>query len=323
MNAIQTDELRKSYGDIDAVAGLTLEVERGEIYGFLGPNGAGKSTTIGILATLISPDSGRALVDSIDIRRNPQEAKRRIAVLFQESTLDRDLNVSDNLVLYARLQGLRKRDAVRAMQAGLELVGLSDKVDSPVSALSGGMRRRVELARALITQPAVLFLDEPTTGLDVQTRALVWDYLRRTADEFGITVFLTTHQLSEADHCHRIMIIDNGSTIAEGTPDELRAGLGGDILRFATTDNERVVRGITDVLGRNAVIRNGYIEVAGPSVAELLPRVLQLGDVTTTHIEVKRPSLDDVFLHYTGTRIRDEQDIGSLEKVVIDGHNST
>ncbi|WP_238014370.1 ATP-binding cassette domain-containing protein [Dactylosporangium sp. AC04546] len=229
--AVHTDGLRKQYGPATAVEALDLCVEAGEIYGFLGPNGAGKSTTIGMLCTLLRPTAGEALVAGHDVRRAPDAVRRSIGLVFQESTLDGDLTAEENLRFQAELFGVPRRRARPAISAALELVDLADRRGTPVRAFSGGMRRRLEIVRGLLHTPRVLFLDEPTTGLDPQTRAAIWAYLHRIRDEHGVTVFLTTHHLEEAEHCDRVGIIDRGELLVEGPPAVLK-----DELAAATLD---------------------------------------------------------------------------------------
>jgi ABC-2 type transport system ATP-binding protein len=224
--AVLAEGLRKAYGPATAVAGLDLTVPAGQVFGFLGPNGAGKSTTIAMLCTLLRPDAGRAAVGGHDVLRHPDQVRRAIGLVFQETTLDQDLTAEENLRFQADLYGVPRARARAAIDDLLAMVGLTERHRTPVRALSGGMRRRLEIVRALLHAPRVLFLDEPTTGLDPQSRAVVWEHLHRLRREQDITVFLTTHHLAEAEHCDRIAIMDHGRLVAEGTPEDLKAAVG-------------------------------------------------------------------------------------------------
>ena len=228
---IETVHLSKRFGKIEAVREVNLHIERGEIFGLLGPNGAGKTTTIGMLCTIVRPTSGRGAIAGYDILRHPSQVRRRVGIVFQDPTLDTILTGRENLELHARLYGIASSERARLIEEMLDLVDLASRADDLTRTYSGGMRRRLELARGLLHRPAVLFLDEPTLGLDPQTRARTWDYIRKMAQKESTTVVLTTHYMEEAESmCDRIGIIDHGRIIALDTPNRLIDSLGGDIV---------------------------------------------------------------------------------------------
>jgi ABC-2 type transport system ATP-binding protein len=305
MTAIRAERLYAYYGTTAAVNGLDLTVPTGSVYGFLGPNGAGKTTTISMLTTLLRPTAGRAEVAGFDVAARPAEVRRRIGIVFQESTLDLDLTATENLRFQADLCGLPRRAAREAIAALLDLMDLSERGRVPVRQFSSGLRRRLEIARGLLAEPRVLFLDEPTTGLDTQTRAAVWDHLERLRREKGITVFVTTHQLDEAEHCDRIAIVDRGKVITEGTPADLKSVIGADLVVLRTENDRRAADALTDrfALAAEPTPDGLLLRVAG--AAALVPRLCTELGVTVREVSVAPPTLDDVFLHHTGLAIRD------------------
>jgi ABC-2 type transport system ATP-binding protein len=314
---IQTYGLTKSFRSrqgrqnktIEAVRGVDLAVEPGEIFGFLGPNGAGKTTTLRMLATLIEPDGGQAVIAGVDLRKNPGEVRRRIGYVAQGGSTWDESTAREELVLHARMYGVGRAEAQRRAAATLEAFQLSEYADRRCKTYSGGQRRRVDIALGIIHQPKVVFLDEPTTGLDPQSRAHMWDEVRRLRKE-GMTVFLTTHYLEEADAlCDRIAIMDHGLIVAEGTPDALKQDISGDVVNIALTDSARAAQ----VLGSNDFVRklettdDGvrlYVEDAGSAIPQIL-RALDGDGITLGGIELHRPSLDDVFLTKTGRTLRE------------------
>ncbi|WP_430499825.1 ABC transporter ATP-binding protein [Micromonospora trifolii] len=308
MTAISVRNLAKWYSDrIAAVADLNLDVPTGSIFGFLGPNGAGKTTTISMLATLLRPTAGTAEVAGFDIRRRPDDVRRSIGIVFQESTLDPDLSAEENLRFYASLFGIGGR-AVRGTIADLlTLMDLQDRRNSPVRTFSGGMRRRLEIARALLHAPKVLILDEPTTGLDPQTRILIWDQLRRFRAEYDLTVFMTTHHLEEAEHCDRIAIMDHGELVTEGTPAELKAVVGDDLVEMRTEDDEAAATSIRTQFDLDVAVGASNLRMRVQNGAALVPRLCAAIPVPVMSVTVRSPSLDDAFLHYTGRTIREEE----------------
>ncbi|MER7580183.1 ATP-binding cassette domain-containing protein [Kitasatospora sp. NPDC097691] len=303
--AVHTDDLVKLYGGTPAVSGLDLTVEAGTIFGFLGPNGAGKSTTIGMLCTMLRPSAGRATVAGYDVAEQPEEVRNRIGLVFQESTLDLDLSAEENLRFYAELFGASPRQSKPVIAALLDLVDLTDRKGTAVRDFSGGMRRRLEIARGLLNTPQVLFLDEPTTGLDPQTRVAVWEHLRRIRREWNTSVFLTTHHLEEAEYCDRIAIIDHGRIVAQGTPAELKAVVSDDTVLLRTGDDAAAATAVRERFGLTAEAGPDGVLVRVADGASFVPRFCTEIEVPVHSVSVKPPSLDDVFLHYTGRSIRD------------------
>ncbi|MFJ3667320.1 ATP-binding cassette domain-containing protein [Streptomyces sp. NPDC090106] len=311
--ALRTRGLVKSYPGPNgttthAVRGLDLAVLKGETYAFLGPNGAGKSTTISLLCALARPTAGQATVAGADVRDRPDEVRRRIGMLFQHSALDPDLTAEQNLYVHARLYGLRRRHARLRATETLETVGLADRRRSPVRTLSGGMRRRLELARGLLHAPEILFLDEPTTGLDPQARAQVWDHLRALRDRHGTTLFVTTHYLEEAENCDRIGIIDHGRIVAEGTPLALKAEIGDDRVTLRTGDDSaarQIVRR-TAPPGLTVDLDAEGLSLRVPDGSAWIPRLcsaLETHGIAVHAASATPPTLDDVFFHHTGRGI--------------------
>ncbi|CAM5493936.1 daunorubicin resistance protein DrrA family ABC transporter ATP-binding protein [Streptomyces xanthochromogenes] len=311
--AISTRGLVKSYPGPDgatthAVHGLDLDVHRGETFAFLGPNGAGKSTTISLLCALARPTAGQATVAGVDVIRQPDEVRRRVGMLFQQSALDSDLTAEQNLHIHARLYGLSRRHARLRATETLEKVGLADRRRSRVRTLSGGMRRRLELARGLLHAPQVLFLDEPTTGLDPHARAQIWEYLRALRDQHGNTLFVTTHYLEEAENCDRLGIIDHGRLVAEGTPLALKAAIGDDRVALRTGDDaaaRHVVAGLAPE-GRAITLDADGVSLRIPDGSTWIPRLCAaLADqgIAVHAASATPPTLDDVFFHHTGRSI--------------------
>ncbi|MEU2349702.1 ATP-binding cassette domain-containing protein [Modestobacter sp. NPDC049651] len=309
--AIETAGLAKSYPGggavIEAVKGIDLRVEAGQTYGFLGPNGAGKSTTIEMLCTIRNPTAGSARVAGFDVVRERDEVRRRIGLVFQQPTLDQQLTAEQNLRFHADLYGLPRAVAERRITEVLEMVALADRRKDTVIKFSGGMKRRLEIARGLVHAPQVLFLDEPTIGLDPQTRAAIWDHLRELREQTDITVFVTTHYMDEAEHCDRIAIMDHGEVIVEDTPEALKSSVGTDRIALRTDDDELAIARVRERLGVEAAMREGQVTLAVPDGASVVPRLFTELGVGIRSVTVTRPSLDDVFLTYTGRTIRDSE----------------
>jgi ABC-2 type transport system ATP-binding protein len=310
---IRATDLRKSFGPVQAVAGVDLEVLRGETFGFLGPNGAGKTTTINMLCTLIRPTDGSASVAGHDVVRQRDAVRRSIGLVFQDTTLDTYLTADRNLRFHAELYGV-PRDVIddRITQV-LDIVGLRDRKDSKVLEYSGGMMRRLEIARGLLHYPRVLFLDEPTIGLDPQTRSHIWTYIEELKRREDITIFLTTHYMDEAEHCDRIAIIDNGRIVALDTPEALKASIGKDRVQIQTADDAAAVAALRDRFGLEAAMHEGSVTFAVESGEQFVPRLFAELGVPISSVRVSRPTLDDVFMSYTGKTIRDAEAANPLK----------
>jgi ABC-2 type transport system ATP-binding protein len=309
--AISVRELTKRYGQVEAVRGIDFDVARGETFGFLGPNGAGKSTTISILCTLINPTSGQALVAGHDVVRQRDTVRRNIGLVFQDTTLDTYLTAEQNLRFHADLYGVPRAAVGPRMRQVLEMVGLWDRRESLVSTYSGGMQRRLEIARGLLHAPHVLFLDEPTVGLDPQTRSSIWQYINDLKQREDITIFLTTHYMDEAEHCDRIAIIDHGKIVAIDTPEALKASVGKDRVQISTADDDKAIADLRDRFGLEASVHEGLVTFSVESGEEFVPRLFSELDVPIRSVHVSRPSLDDVFMSYTGRTIRDTEATGA------------
>jgi ABC-2 type transport system ATP-binding protein len=305
--AIAVNGLAKSFGEIKAVCGVDFEVATGEVFGFLGPNGAGKTTTINMLCTLAKPTSGSATVAGHDIVRARDDVRRNIGLVFQDPTLDGYLTAEQNLRLHAELYGVQSDLVVPRMHQVMTMVGLWERKDSPVATFSGGMRRRLEIARGLMHSPRVLFLDEPTIGLDPQTRRSIWTYIRELKESEEITIFLTTHYMDEAEWCDRIAIMDHGQIVALDSPETLKAQVGTDTIRIQTDDDQAAIAALAERFGIQAVVSEGLVTFGVPAGAEFVPRLFTELGVPIRSVTVARPTLDDVFMSYTGTSIRDAE----------------
>ena len=303
--------LTKRYGEIEAVRGIDFEVAEGETFGFLGPNGAGKTTTIKILCTLANATSGTASVAGHDAARARDAVRRNIGLVFQDTTLDSYLTAQQNLRFHAELYGVPKAAVMPRMRQVIDMVGLWDRKDSLVSTFSGGMQRRLEIARGLLHAPRVLFLDEPTVGLDPQTRSSIWKYINELKGREDITIFLTTHYMDEAENCDRIAIIDHGQIVAIDTPAALKASVGKDRVQIHTTDDPAAIAALAETFGIEAVTREGAVTFSVAGGEQFVPRLFAEFSVPIRSVSVSRPSLDDVFMSYTGTTIRDAEASGT------------
>jgi ABC-2 type transport system ATP-binding protein len=309
MDAIAVEDLRKRYRDVQALDGVTFGVRAGEVFGLLGPNGAGKSTTVRVLTTLTKPDSGRALVAGHDVVRHPNRARRELGYVPQDSGVDRDATGRENLMLQGRIYGLR-RSALRArVQELLELVGLTDAAGRVVRGYSGGMKRRLDIALGLVHRPSVLFLDEPTTGLDPEARAAMWVEVERLAAQESLTILLTTHYLEEADQlADRLAIVSRGQVVVEGTPDELKRGLQGELVTVELHETNGRAADAVEIVGRfpgarETKLDGSHLRTRVPDGAQAIPTLLASLDsagIPVASVTTSRPSLDDVYLHYTG-----------------------
>jgi ABC-2 type transport system ATP-binding protein len=309
--AITVQELAKTYGDVRAVRGVSFEVAAGEVFGFLGPNGAGKSTTINMLCTLVKPTSGRALVAGYDVATQRDDVRRHIGLVFQDQTLDAYLTAAQNLKLHAELYGVQADLVAPRMQQVMEMVGLWERRDGVVGTFSGGMRRRLEIARGLMHSPRVLFLDEPTVGLDPQTRRSIWTYIRELQEREEITIFMTTHYMDEAEWCDRIAIMDHGEIVALESPEALKAAVGLDRVTIHTDDDAAAIEALARQFDIEARVVEGAVGFGVPSGEEFVPRLFAEFSLPIRSVAISRPTLDDVFMSYTGSTIRDaEEDAG-------------
>jgi ABC-2 type transport system ATP-binding protein len=305
--AIEVRELRKSFGEIDAVRGVSFEVAPGEVFGFLGPNGAGKTTTINMLCTLAKPTGGSAFVAGHDVVTERDDVRRNIGLVFQDPTLDGYLTAEQNLRMHAELYGVESRLIPGRMKQVLEMVGLWDRRGTQVLTFSGGMRRRLEIARGFLHSPRVLFLDEPTIGLDPQTRSSIWRYIRALQRSEEITIFMTTHYMDEAEFCDRIAIMDHGEIVTLDTPDALKAQVGADRVTIQTADDDAAVGALADHFGLEAKIAEDAVTFYVPSGEQFVPRLFAELGVQIKAVSVSRPTLDDVFMAHTGSTIRDAE----------------
>jgi len=308
--AVSVNGLVKRYDEVEAVRGIDFEVEAGEIFGFLGPNGAGKSTTINMLCTLVRPTAGSALVAGHDVVGERDDVRRNIGLVFQDTTLDGYLTAEQNLRLHAELYGVPRDLVGERMRQVMEMVGLWERRGSLVNTFSGGMKRRLEIARGLLHSPRVLFLDEPTVGLDPQTRSSIWRYIRELKASEDITIFLTTHYMDEAEYCDRIAIMDQGRIIVLDTPQALKAKVGKDRVQIETDDSDAAIAALRERFGLEATVAEGMVTFSVPEGAQFVPRLFDEWDpahAPISSVSVSRPSLDDVFMSYTGTTIRDAE----------------
>lgn len=289
-----------------AVAGISLKIEYGEIFALLGPNGAGKTTMVSILATLLKPTKGEARVNGYDVVREAAKVRQSIGIVFQDPSLDDRLTARENLDIHGRLYHMNKEERQKRIKEVLEMVELQDRADSIVKTFSGGMKRRLEIARGLMHKPKVLFLDEPTLGLDPQTRRRIWEYVEKLKDE-GITVLLTTHYMEEADYlADRVAIIDRGKIVAKGTPSELKDSIGGDVIKIECNDATKMLERLHSK-GFDAVLVNGEIIVKAMEAEKIIPKIFSLAGDEIKSITYKEPTLEDVFIHYTGKAFRDKE----------------
>ena len=310
--AISVHGLTKRYGEIEAVTEVDFDVKRGEIFGFLGPNGAGKTTTINMLCTLARPTAGSATVAGFDIVNQREAVRRSIGLVFQDTTLDSYLTAERNLRFHAELYGVPRDQVDARLQHVLEIVGLWDRKDSKVMEYSGGMMRRLEIARGLLHYPRVLFLDEPTIGLDPQTRSHIWDYIRELQTREDVTIFLTTHYMDEAEHCDRIAIIDVGKIVALDTPEALKASVGKDRVQLQTADDDATIAALRSRFGLEASVHDGQVTFSVESGEQFVPRLFAELGTAIAAVRVARPTLDDVFMSYTGKTIRDAEAVNPL-----------
>jgi ABC-2 type transport system ATP-binding protein len=312
--AISVTDLAKSFGEVRAVRGIDFEVPMGEVFGFLGPNGAGKSTTINMLCTLTKPSSGSARVAGHDVVTERDDVRRNIGLVFQDPTLDSYLTAAQNLQLHAELYGVQSSLVRPRMQQVMEMVGLWERRDGTVGTFSGGMRRRLEIARGLMHAPRVLFLDEPTIGLDPQTRRSIWSYIHELQEREEITIFMTTHYMDEAEWCDRIAIMDHGEIVALDPPEALKATVGHDRVTIQTDDDAAAIDALARQFGLEARVSEGAVVFGVAGGEEFVPRLFAEFELPIRSVSVSRPTLDDVFMSYTGSTIRDAEEDASRSR---------
>jgi len=307
MDAIVADDVHKRYGEIEALDGVSFAVRGGEVFALLGPNGAGKSTTVRVLTTLTKPDSGSATVAGHDVVRHPNRARSALGYVPQDSGIDREATGRENLMLQGRIYGMRGPELKRRVDELLELVGLADAADRIVRGYSGGMKRRLDIALGLVHRPSVLFLDEPTTGLDPEARVAMWEEVQRLAAQESLTILLTTHYLEEADQlADRLAIVSRGRIIVEGTPEELKRGLQGELVTVDLQNGQAgdAVPVVERFEGARETAAEGQqVRTRVPNGAQAIPALLSAlegAGIAVASVATSRPSLDDVYLHYTG-----------------------
>jgi ABC-2 type transport system ATP-binding protein len=304
-NIIEVDHLEKKFGDLVAVNDISFEVTEGEIFGFLGPNGAGKTTTINILCTLMRPTSGRANLNGFDVVRQQNEARRSLGLVFQDPSLDIKLSALQNLEFHTGVYNIPRSVSKQRIEEVLKMVDLWERRNDAVDTYSGGMRRRLEIGRGLLHHPKVLFLDEPTLGLDPQTRIHIWDYILDLRERLNITVFLTTHYMDEANVADRIAIIDHGKIIALDTPDALKRMIGGDVITLQTDNPEAAVAELKEKNNIEAKMDSEGIHFEVPNGEKFIPTLVREFKSSLEGVSLRRPTLDDVFIKLTGREIRE------------------
>ena len=315
MHAIEVDSLTKKFGDFKAIDNISFDVEEGEIFGFLGPNGAGKSTTMMILTTLLKPSSGKVLVGGYDIMSDAKKVREKIGYVQQEISVDEFLTGRENLYLHARINQIPSNLIKSRIDDVLELVELGEKQDHATLTYSGGMRKRLDIANGLLSRPSVLFLDEPTVGLDIQTRRKIWGYIKKIRKDFGMTIFISTHYMEEADKlCDRIGIIDHGKIQIVDTPKSMKSAIGNEIISFNLVDGKASQDALIEQINKIEFVKEvqnkqDLITVFSTKSNEVIPKIFQESinlDMRISSLTLKQPTLDDVFISYTGHDLRDE-----------------
>jgi len=313
MRAIEVKHLRKEFnGSVRAVDGIDLKVNDGEIFGLLGPNGAGKTTIIRMLATMTRPTSGQAMVCGTDVTKDPDSVRHCIGIVFQDPALDDQLTGRENLDFHARMYGMPRKEREGRIMEVLELVELSDRADELAERYSGGMKRRLEIARGLMHRPRVLFLDEPTLGLDAQTRRVIWNYIMKLNKTYNITIILTTHYMEEADFlCGRVAIIDHGRILALGKPANLKDSMGGDVITLKVSDAAKMASLAKSMKGASKVkLHDNSVSVAMANAGSRIPGLLkgaEAAGIGVESVDLHKPTLEDVFIHFTGKTIRSQE----------------
>ena len=314
LHSIETKSLTKSFGDVIAVNDVSFSVEKGEIFGFLGPNGAGKSTTMMIFTTLLKPTSGQALISGFDVTTNAKQVRENIGYVQQESTVDEYLTGRENLILQAKLNHIPKNEISARIDEVLELIELVDKQDQAVVTYSGGMRKRLDIAGGLLHRPKVLFLDEPTVGLDIQTRRKIWEYIKKIHTEFDMTIFLTTHYMEEADKlCDRIGIMDDGKIQVIDTPENMKNAMGNEVISLTIEESTNYDSFLSEIKKIKFVKKinedASKLTLFASNGTKIIPTIFQISselNITITSISLTQPTLDDVFISYTGHEIRSD-----------------
>ena len=315
MKAIEVDSLTKEFGDFKAVDNISFQIEEGEIFGFLGPNGAGKSTTMMILTTLLKPTSGSALVGGYDVMSDAKKVREKIGYVQQEISVDEFLTGRENLYLHARINQIPSNLIKSRIEDVLELVELGEKKDQATLTYSGGMRKRLDIANGLLSRPSVLFLDEPTVGLDIQTRRKIWGYIKKIRKDFGMTIFISTHYMEEADNiCDRIGIIDHGKIQVIDTPKSMKSAIGNEIISFNLVDGKASQDTLIEQINKIEFVKEvknkqDLITVFSTKSNEVIPKIFQEStnlEMRINSLTLKQPTLDDVFISYTGHDLRDE-----------------
>lgn len=312
MDIIKTDDLTKKFGDLTAVDNISFSVKKGEIFGFLGPNGAGKTTTIKMLTTLLHPTNGSAKISDFDIAKDRDKVRKNIGIVFQEPALDTELTGRENLDYHARMYGIDRNERKTRIEDVLHLVDLEDKKDVFVKNYSGGMKRRLEIARGLMHYPNVLFLDEPTLGLDAQTRRAIWEYIKKMNKKEGTTIFLTTHYMDEADYlCDRVGIIDHGKILVIDSTENLKNSVGNDVITLSCSDLDGLIKRLEQEDWIENIERYESLLTLGVEKGdEKIPIIIEISqsqNIKIKSISVRKPTLDDVFLHFTGRTIRNQE----------------
>lgn len=304
---IHVERLKRNFGKVEAVKGISFDVFPGEIFGFLGPNGAGKSTTINMLCTLLKPTAGSASIAGYDLNHHRSQVRESIGLIFQDPSLDDRLTADENLRFHATVYGLPSSISQERREEMLKMVDLWDRKDTQVRTFSGGMKRRLEIARGLLHYPRVLFLDEPTIGLDPQTRLHLWTYILNLRQQKQITMFMTTHYMDEAEYCDRIAIIDHGTIVALDTPANLKSMVGGDVIRLRTSEKATASQQIKEHFGVQPREDKGELVFEIADGEEFVPRIVETVSARIASISVRRPTLDDVFIKLTGHEIREAE----------------
>lgn len=313
MKVIETSSLTKRFGELAAVDGIDLGVEQGEIFGLLGPNGAGKTTTIKMLSTTLRVTSGSARVCGFDVEKNPDDVRKCIGIVFQEPAVDIELTGRENLDFHARMYGMGRSERRKRIESVLKLVDLSDREDALVKTYSGGMKRRLEIARGLMHYPKVLFLDEPTLGLDAQTRRAIWNHIKQVNRDLGITIIITTHYMEEADYlCKRVAIMDRGKILASGAPRHMKDSIGADVVSVRVSDPKKLESGLKACKWvEKTRAHDNSLSISLKNGETRIPGIIRISEqlgLKVESVELHKPTLEDVFIHYTGRKIREAED---------------